>query len=77
VLNDSVLIYIQLQRLEPRLVLFSANRLQPHKHADPVNNGRLAKPHQPIHSRLNSYFYRLSLLVLPQVDVANGLLHAR
>jgi hypothetical protein len=77
VLNDSVLVYVQLQQLELRLVLFGVNRLQPHKYADLVDNRRLAKLHQPIHGRPNSCFYQLSLLVLPRVSVTNRLLHAR
>jgi hypothetical protein len=57
VLDDGVLFRIRLQRLEPRLVLFGANRLQPHKHADPVENGRLAELYEPVHGRLNGRFH--------------------
>jgi hypothetical protein len=77
VLHDSVFVHIRLQQLKPRLVLFSANRLQPHKHADPVDDGCLAEPHQPIHSRSNSCLYWLGLLLLSGIGLSDGLLHAR
>jgi hypothetical protein len=44
VLADRLLVYVRLQRLIPRLVLFRSNRLQSHEHANMVDNGRLTVP---------------------------------
>jgi hypothetical protein len=77
VLDDGVFVYIRLQRLKPRLVLLSANRLQPHKHANLVNDGRLAEPRQPVHSCPNSCFDWLGLLLLLGIGLGDGLLHTR
>jgi hypothetical protein len=76
VLDDGVLVHVRLQRLEPRLVLLRANCLQLHKHANLVDDGRLAEPRQPIHGRLNGCFNRLGLLLLPGIGLSNGLFDA-
>jgi hypothetical protein len=49
VLDDGVFVHVRLQRLEPRLVFLFPSRFQLYKHADLIDNGRLAKPRQPLY----------------------------
>jgi hypothetical protein len=53
------------------LMLLGSNRLQLHKHANSVDDGRLAGP-QLIHGRPNRCFHWLCLLLFPGVGVGVG-----
>ena len=77
VVANRLLVHVRLQRLESRLVLLCPDRLQPHEHADAVNDGRLTEPRQSLHHRPHCCLYGLGLLLLPGIGLCHGFLDAR
>jgi hypothetical protein len=76
VVADRLLVHVRQQRLEPRLVLPRSDRLQPHEHANPVDDGRLTERRQPFYRPPHRHFDGLGLLLLPGIGLGQGLLNA-